>query len=42
VCSAREPGLGADLGDDLVHRVACHMADPSSGHPGAVAAMERA
>jgi len=41
VCSAREPGLGADLGDDLVHRVACHMADPSSGHPGAVAAMER-
>ena len=34
----QEPGLGADLGDDLVHRVACHMADPSSGHPGAVAA----
>jgi peptide/nickel transport system ATP-binding protein len=34
VCSAREPGLGADM----AHRVACHLADPSSGHPGAVAA----
>jgi peptide/nickel transport system ATP-binding protein len=34
ICSAREPGLG----DVMVHRVACHMADPSSGHPAAVAA----
>jgi peptide/nickel transport system ATP-binding protein len=38
VCSAREPGLGADFGADMAHRVACHMADPSSGHPAAVAA----
>ena len=34
VCSAREPGLGAEA----AHRVACHLADPASGHPGAVAA----
>jgi peptide/nickel transport system ATP-binding protein len=34
VCSAREPGLG----DEAAHRVACHLADPSSGHPGAIAA----
>jgi len=34
VCSAREPGLG----DDSPHRVACHMTDAASGHPGAAAA----
>jgi peptide/nickel transport system ATP-binding protein len=33
VCSAREPLLGANT----PHRVACHMADPTSGHPDAVA-----
>ena len=38
VCSAREPGLGDDFGADMVHRVACHMVDPSSGHPDAVTA----
>jgi peptide/nickel transport system ATP-binding protein len=35
VCSARAPILGEI--DDLAHRAACHMQDPSSGHSQAVA-----
>src|SRR5262249_47949512 len=33
VCTVREP----ELANGAVHRVACHMADPASGHPQALA-----